>query len=169
MFAWLWWSDPVWLSRLQVLTGAVGSLLALVAIVYAWTIARRQFKVMDEQTAISNRQVALAEKQDKIIEEQLNKRTDLRLRAAGQTRNLSSQHDGYGPTIVTMEVVNGGNKTADGCHWELFIPRSLTFKVKFVDLNGSELEGDFAPFSNTEIYDKQEGHWLHKIFAWSRI
>ena len=78
-----WWWDANGLARAQVLTGVVGVILAVFAILYAWRVALTQFKVMDEQTAISKRQMELAEKQDTIIEQQLAKRPELRVTAEG--------------------------------------------------------------------------------------
>src|SRR4051794_6280049 len=44
-----WWWDSVGLARAQVLTGAASSILAVIAIIYAWRVARRQLAIMDVQ------------------------------------------------------------------------------------------------------------------------
>src|SRR5687768_10381468 len=91
-------------DMLQVVFSITGAFLALVAIVYAWRVAKRQFQMMDEQGVIvgkqlaamheqatilvrmerleenqgeiAGRQAAIAEKQHQLLEAQLAKRED---------------------------------------------------------------------------------------------
>jgi hypothetical protein len=168
-----WWRDAIVLAQLQVVFSVAAAALAFLAVVYAWRVARRQFTMMEEQTSINKRQEAMAqqqgeiaETQHKIMREQLSRKTDLRVRSGLQNRSWDSEAMSYGPTAITLRVENGGNRAADGFYWEVFIPRELAFRVKFIDDDGEELSGRFAPFSETEVYDKRDGHYAHKLFPW---
>jgi hypothetical protein len=193
-----WWDAALGLPRAQVVTGVLGVVLAVVAIVYAWRVAKRQFQVMDDQDKVIRRQLELleehktllgriekiedeqrevlkrqgeiAERQHQIMEEQLAKRSDLRVRASGQTALPGGDFSRLYPvTTITMYVKNYGTKGADGFHWEIFIPDEARGSVKFVDEAGDEIEGRFAPMSEADRYHKLEGHYTHRLFPRSDV
>lgn len=181
--AWFdWWWDPqLGLPRAQVITGLVGAALGIIAVVYAWRVARRQFKVMDEQTAISRNQEAMAvqqgeiarrqgeiaEAQHQLMQQQLARRMDLRVRSGQQYAQASTS--GHYLLTVTLNVFNGGNAHADGFHCEIYRPMEYSGDVLFVDAMGNEVNVQWVPFGDEEQYDKVELHYSHRLFPGSYV
>lgn len=191
-----WYFDSNWGTFWQI-WGAIGALiLAAWALLLAWRIARRQFRLMDEQGKVIDRQTAMlnehnmlldkikdigeeqrailetqgaiSERQHQILEAQLAKRSVLRVRCAGQ----HSSTDGLGENPVTtiiVKVKNVGTKSAEGFHWEVFIPDDIRGSVFFLDEFGNEIDGTFSPMSETDRYHKDEAHYVHKLFPWSDV
>ena len=131
-----WWWDPNGLARAQVATGVLGSCLAIVAIVYAWVVAKRQLCVMDEQTAISKRQMELAEKQDTILEVERAKTALVKL--VGEQED----HGNWYPCIF-YKVVNRGDRSIKGFYWMVVVDEAIEQHVKFYDMNETEVGADW--------------------------
>lgn len=72
-------------------------------------------------------------------------------------------------TEVKLVVHNGGNKSAGGFYWEVLVSRDLFGLISFKDLAGEPIKTKFAPQSATDIYDKVDGHYNHKLFPYSGI
>jgi hypothetical protein len=109
-----WWRDAIVLAQIQAAGTVVGAALATFAIVYAWRVARKQFSVMDDQTAIGKRQMELAEKQDRIIQEQISRRTDLKFVMYEYEWDQDCVSFGF-------RIENAGNKTSNIFHWEFLM------------------------------------------------
>jgi hypothetical protein len=166
-------------DMLQTVFSIAGGVLALVAVVYAWRVATRQFAMMRDQDKLLNRQLALseeqtasmtrqeqlaerlqeitkrqadiAEKQDRIMQEQLARQPVLKARATKQSRSWQSDSMGYGPVVVTIEVWNKGYKATDGFYWAVLIPRDLIPAVQFNDeMLNTPYRGKFTPLSELE-------------------
>jgi hypothetical protein len=60
-----WWRDPIVLAQLQVVFSVIGALLALGAVLYARSVADKQFKLMTDQDALMNRQLGFIEEETK--------------------------------------------------------------------------------------------------------
>ena len=183
---WPWW--PFELGSLTDLTGIV---LSLVGLIVAWrvylftrTIGLRQLEIMDGQTAmmrrqddsnermekltieqgaLAKRQTELAEAQNDIIQSQLQKRTDLRLRTPSSRRSSDD--------VLTcrLVVMNGGNLTAVGCHWEVFMKRGETHYFEFMSPDFIRFTPQFSAFSESEQYEKVEGFVEERIYPGTSI
>jgi len=125
-------------------------------------IALRQEALDREQGQIAVRQAAIAETQHRLLENQLARRTELSFSTG------SERYDGEGPLAIDLEVRNDGTKVADGFHWEVFIPKDLEDRVGFLDA-GLFYAGEFAPWSETEHFVKDEGHYVHKLWPRSDV
>jgi len=152
------------------------SVVALIVAVIALVVAAAQYGLGERQTdlaqqqadsakrqeAIAAKQAEIVEKQDRILQERLSRTLDLRVRTRKQNRAWLG--DVFGPTTIELDVLNGGNKTADGFYWELFISRELVFKVSFVDEYDNRIQTQFSPFSEEEVYDKISAHYTNKLY-----
>jgi hypothetical protein len=153
-----WWLHPDYMAVAAVCLGLVTLGVA------AW-VARRQIELMREQ-------VKLMQIQDAIVREQLLRKSDVRVRMKGQSAEgvvTDGPGGAYPVTKVRLWAKNTGKRGAEGFHWEIFIPQHLQGGVQFVDDNGEVVDGQFAPMSESELYDKLEGHYTHKLFPWSDV
>lgn len=164
----------------SLLVGVVGAYLAYLAIRMGRDNERvtdKQVQILEKLEELEGAQAKLAERQNEINEEEharwkeeQDRKLDLRLRGSGQNREFTSVTMSYGPTVVTLRVKNGSDKTADGFFWEVLVPRSLKYKVKFMGLDGGkEVEGRFHPLAKNDVYDSIDGHYPHKLFGWSTV
>jgi hypothetical protein len=183
VFAWFhWWWDSEGLDRAQVVLAVVGTVLATVAVVYAWMVARKQFKLMaeqgkiidkqlllmeeqtraakrletmtDEQGLIMKRQGEIAETQHRIMVDQLGRKTALGiiLRAAQSTT---------GEVYYDIKIVNTGNKSANGVYMVLGFEKILQDKISLKLRNPSDTSDEirygkplvmFSLFAREPIY-----------------
>jgi hypothetical protein len=157
--------SSTWDLPFGTLTDLFGIGLSIIILLFTAFVAIRQLKIMRDQTVmikeqgvLSKRQTELAETQDAIIQQQLRRRSDLRVR----TPNSSRLSDGT--LRCRVVVMNGGDKTAEGCHWELFVKREESNWFGFTNENFTKLTPRFAAFSETEQYDKVEGFIKARIY-----
>jgi hypothetical protein len=134
---------------------------------FTYSVGLAEATTSERQEGIAKRQGEIAEQQHQILQNQLSRRADLRVISRSQHTEFGSE--GIKPTTIRLRVLNRGSKAADGFHWEIVIPRALAFTVTFVDDDGKQIPGVWAPFSETEGYDKQEGHYPHKLFSSSDV
>lgn len=122
------------------------------------------------QGDIASRQAAIAETQHQIMLQQLAKRTDLRVRAPSQRRIIGLTTGQLDATVVTFVVHNGGDKSSDGFYWEILVPRAFMGAIDFTNLaEDREIKPKFTPFSQTDVYDKVEGHYNHKLYPYTPV
>jgi hypothetical protein len=131
----------------------------------AW-LAFLAIRMGREQGVIAEKQAAIAEKQDRVLQAQLARTSSLRMSTRYQTRDFGSG-TGSGPTFVVCDVVNGGSKTTDGFYWAIFIPRSLENLVRFVDANGSPILVRPTPLPEFYFPIKLDGHYEKRLFPLS--
>ena len=130
-------------------------------------IAKRQEALDIEQGKIAKRQAEIAENQHQILQEQVAKKTDLRMMVQGVNRQFSSNKDLR--STIRFHVHNGGNKSADGFYWELLIPEDIAHWVEFVDEDGQKLKTKISHQSETEHYQKLDGHYTHKLWGFTGL
>lgn len=162
MWQWLmdwlpWWWDGTFLDQIQAFTGIASLVIGTVIGVFAWRIAKRQMAMQAEQ--------------HQFFEEQLAKKTDLRVIVQG-TRNSFSHKVGSRPdppemlTTIRFHVHNGGNKSTDGFYWEILVPEDIAHWFTFYDsVEDSEVKGKPSHQSATEHYKKIDGHYTHKLWG----
>jgi hypothetical protein len=137
---------------------AIGG-LGVVLTVMAFILGPRQLRMQ-------------AKEHDRWLAEQ-TKFMDLRPTAPSQRPNPNPTNFGGVDVphrlIVTLRVLNGGDKTADGFYWEALIPRDLYAAVKFCDENGDDVEMRVCRLSTADedTFDKVDGHYPHKLFPYS--
>jgi hypothetical protein len=119
---WHYWWDVGVLAQIQAFFSVVGTLLAAGAIVYAHRVANRQFDVMDEQTAMNKRQLALAERQNEVIEKQLSRSPALTI----AVRLEPSMAD---TVLFFIDVGNAGDAEARDVRWVLLFPDTVPVQV----------------------------------------
>lgn len=145
-----WYLDPDWMSMLEVFGSLLSAALALVAVVYAWRVASRQFAVMDEQTALGREQKATAERQEamaaeqgriareqhaiaetqhRIMEEQLARKALLHVEAA-----IVSESESV--LLVKLLIKNSGTRMAPETYWHVATLREQSAGVS-VTLKGN--------------------------------
>ena len=138
-----WWRDPIVLAQLQVVVAVLGALLAVVAVLYAWRVAKRQFSMMEDQDDLMNRQLsvmseeteiskrleALADKQSAILTRQGEiaefqyKTMKEQLSKVAMLRIVLVPED---PTAAALKyqvaIENFGTKSTESAYYHLYIP-----------------------------------------------
>ena len=158
-FHW-WWDATLGLPRAQVVLGAVSALFTLGLGGIAWWLAKRQVE-------IAKRQMDIQEEQHNFFVSELAKKTDLRIIVPGVGLQIGSHIEET--TTIRFNAHNGGDKSADGFYWEILVPENIAHLMEFVDEDGNELESQISHMSETEHYQKLDGHYTHKLFPRSGL
>jgi hypothetical protein len=151
VFEW-WWNDS-FLAQVDAFTGIVSLVIGTAIGLLAWLISKRQMDMQAEQ--------------HRFFEEQLAKKTDLRVIVQGVTNSLRDTMDFgvEGQTTVRFHVHNGGNKSADGFYWEILVPQAIAHRFTFINSEGEEVDSKISHQSETEHYRKIDGHYTHKLWG----
>lgn len=134
MHWWLYWWDLTVLAQIQALFSVVGAALAAAAVVYAWLVAKRQFKLADDQGKIIDKQLEILQDHRAIflrLEESEKRQEDF---LATQARIAQIQHEitvsqmARAPKLF-LEVVDWERIFAEAgriveCRWALGIHNS---------------------------------------------
>jgi hypothetical protein len=150
-----WRGADTFLDQVQAVTGIVSLVIGTVIGYWAWRIAKRQLDMQAEQ--------------HKFFEEQLAKKTDLRVIVQGVTNSFAhttGSAEIQEQTTVRFHVHNGGNKSTDGFYWEILVPEDIAHLFTFFDsVDGEEVESKISHQSATEHYRKIDGHYTHKLWG----
>ncbi len=155
-----WWDATLGLPRAQVVLGVVSALLTLGLGGIAWWLARRQVE-------IAKRQMDMQKEQHDFFVRELAKTTDLRIIVPGVGLQFGSHSEET--TTIRFNAHNGGDKSADGFYWELLVPENIAHLIKFVDEDGDVVESRLSHMSETEHYQKRDGHYTQKLFPRSGL
>ena len=104
-----------------------------------------------------------------ILEEQLSKKTDLRVVVDGVRTEFDENNAFLGSNKIRFSVHNGGNKSADGFYWEILFDEDLVNRMNFMNEKGHAVPIKISHQSETETYFKVDGHYTHKLFPYSGI
>ena len=159
---WHWWHDAVVLSQMQVVLSVLALFIGVGLGILAYRLAARQVE-------IAKRQTDMQEEQHAFFRDQQSKKPDLRMMVDGTDSQFSSNMGGLHQAITTIRfsVHNGGNKGAEPFYWELLIPEALSPQIRFIDDTGASHDGKISHQSETEHYRKVDGHYTHKLPAFS--
>ena len=130
-----WWFDDTVLNLLQTILGVWAIVVAGLALFYAWRVARRQFKVMDAQSAISRRQMEMQAEQHAFFAEDRANRPRVELRVTGM-----SQLNPNSPTGLTISAKNLGKRPAHGFSWQVLIPSNRANMARFTVADWTPVE-----------------------------
>jgi hypothetical protein len=137
--------DAIGLAQAQVALGIIGVIAAVGAVLYARTVANRQFRMLEdqdkllkdqvqlireqrdiagqlkvlstEQKTILEQQGSIAQRQQAIMEQELARRAVL---AMEMTR---AEHQPAAVTVYTLQVTNSGQRSAETFYWHFYVPQ----------------------------------------------
>jgi hypothetical protein len=157
VFEW-WWNDT-FLAQVDAFTGIVSLVIGTAIGLLAWRISMRQMVMQAEQ--------------HKFFEEQLAKKTDLRVIVQGVTNSfgntMGSGAEIQEHTTIRFHVHNGGNKSADGFYWEILVPEAIAHWFTFINGEGEEVDSKISHQSATEHYRKIDGHYTQKLWGFTGL